>query len=215
MKKFLIILTIIFMQTASFADEEIIKLINIKIQEIGEFKEPSKYPPGMEDQLMKGCTSWRCIADKSAKKMGSIFKRTDKYNQKNPGNQIYGMAHFEIFYLNKLKQSESDLKKFKEYWPDKVFKGKTIASLIKTNESRKTMRSALGIDINATTEEALEIYWTLGDFLQRGAVIKKGKVDKSLKKRQKIISEFKGTVGKLKRKIENQDLEKIIEYLES
>ena len=63
------------------------------------------------------------------------------------------------------------------HFDDEVYKipslkGKTIASLIKTNESRKTMRSALGIDINATTEEALEIYWTLGDFLNQGEIKK-------------------------------------------
>ena len=48
------------------------------------------------------------------------------------------------------------------------------------------MRAALGIDINASPEEAINIYWTLADFLQKGNV-EKIKVDKSLKKRQKII----------------------------
>ena len=212
MKKIILIFVIIFIPTSTFADQYIINLINTKLSELGEFQEPSKYPKGFEEKHMKGCKSWKCISDKSAKDMGLIFKRPDSYNQKNPGNQIYGMAYFEIFYLNKLKKNKSNLEKFKAKWPEKIIKGNEIASLIKTNESRKTMRAALGIDIKDSPEEAINIYWTLADFLQKGNV-EKVKVDKSLKKRQRIISDFKNSLGQLKRKIEKQDLLRITEYL--
>ena len=212
MKKIILIFVIIFIPTSTFADQYIINLINTKLSELGEFQEPSKYPKGFEEKHMKGCKSWKCISDKSAKDMGLIFKRPDFYNQKNPGNQIYGMAYFEIFYQNKLKKNKSNLEKFKAEWPEKIIKGKEIASLIKTNESRKTMRAALGIDIKASPEEAINIYWTLADFLQKGNV-EKVKVDKSLKKRQRIISDFKNSLGQLKRKLEKQDLLRITEYL--
>ena len=99
MKKLILIFIIFFIQTASFANQDIINLINSKLNELGEFKEPTKYPKGFEEKHFKGCKSWKCISDKSANAMGLIFKRTDSYNQKNPGNQIYGMAYFEIFYL--------------------------------------------------------------------------------------------------------------------
>ena len=213
MKKIIIIFLIIFYPTASFANQDIINLINTKLIELGEFQEPTKYPKGFEEKHMKGCKSWKCISDKSAKQMGLIFKRPDSYNQKNPGNQIYGMAYFEIFYLNKLKKNQSNLEKFKAEWPKKIVNGTKIASLIKTNESRKTMRAALGIDIKASPEEAINIYWTLADFLQKGNV-EKVKVDESLKKRQRVISNFKNSLGQLKRKIEKQDLLRIMEYLE-
>ena len=213
MKKIILIFVIIFIPTSTFADQYIINLINTKLSELGEFQEPSKYPKGFEEKHMRGCKSWTCISNKSSKEMGLIFKRIDSYNQKNPGNQIYGMAYFEIFYLNKLKKNKSNLEKFKAEWPEKIIKGKEIASLIKTNESRKTMRAALGIDIKASPEEAINIYWTLADFLQKGNV-EKVKVDKSLKKRQRIISDFKNSLGQLKRKIEKQDLLRILEYLE-
>ena len=213
MKKIILIFVIIFIPTSTFADEDIINLINTKLSELGEFQEPSKYPKGFEEKHMKGCKSWKCISDKSAKEMGKIFKRSDSYNQRNPGNQIYGMAYFEIFYQNKLKKNQSSLKKFKAEWPEKIVEGKKIASLIKTNESRKTMRAALGIDIKASPEEAINIYWTLADFLQKGNV-EKVKVDKSLKKRQRIISDFKNSLGQLKRKIEKQELARIVEYLQ-
>ena len=213
MKKLILIFIIFFIPTVSFANQDLINLINSKLNELGEFKEPTKYPKGFEEKHFKGCKSWKCISDKSANAMGLIFKRTDSYNQKNPGNQIYGMAYFEIFYLNKLKKNKSNLEKFKAEWPEKIIKGNEIASLIKTNESRKTMRAAIGIDITVSSEDAINIYWTLADFLQKGNV-EKVKVDKSLKKRQRIISDFKNSLGQLKRKIEKQDLLRIIEYLE-
>ena len=213
MKKIILIFIIVFIPTLSFANQDIINLINTKLSELGEFQKPKNYPKGFEEKHMTGCISWKCISDKSATEMGKIFKRSDSYNQRNPGNQIYGMAYFEIFYQNKLKKNQSSLKKFKSEWPEKIVKGKKIASLIKTNESRKTMRASLGIDIKASPEEAINIYWTLADFLQKGNV-EKVKVDKSLKKRQRIISDFKNSLGQLKRKIEKQDFLRIIKYLE-
>ena len=213
MKKIILIFIIVILPTASFSNQDIINLINTKLSELGEFEEPTKYPKGFEEKHMKGCKSWKCISDKSTKEMGLIFKRIDSYNQKNPGNQIYGMAYFEIFYLNKLKKNQSDLEKFKAEWPKKIVNGKKIASLIKTNESRKTMRAALGIDIKASPEEAINTYWTLADFLQKGNV-EKVKVDESLKKRQRVISNFKNSLGRLKRKIEKQDLSRIMGYLQ-
>ena len=213
MKKIILIFIIVFFPTVSFSNQDIINLINTKLSELGEFQELTKYPKGFEEKHMKGCKSWKCISDKSANAMGLIFKRTDFYNQKNPGNQIYGMAYFEIFYLNKLKKNRSALEKFKAEWPKKIVNGKKIASLIKTNESRKTMRAALGIDIKASPEEAINTYWTLADFLQKGNV-EKVKVDESLKKRQRVISNFKNSLGQLKRKIEKKDLLRIMEYLQ-
>ena len=213
MKKFILIFIIVFLPTTSFANQDIINLINTKLSELGEFKEPTKYPKGFEEKHFKGCKSWKCISDKSANAMGLIFKQRDSYNQKNPGNQIYGMAYVEIFYLNKLKKNQSALEKFKAEWPKKIVNGKKIASLIKTNESRKMMRAALGIDIKVSPEEAINTYWTLADFLQKGNV-EKVKVDESLKKRQRVISNFKNSLGRLKRKIEKQDLSRIMEYLQ-
>ena len=76
------------------------------------------------------------------------------------------------------------------------------------------MRAAIGIDITVSSEDAINIYWTLADFLQKGNV-EKVKVDKSLKKRLRVISDFKNSVGQLKRKIEKQELTRILEYLQS
>ena len=44
--------------------------------------------------------------------------------------------------------------------------------------------------------------------------VEKVKVDESLKKRQRVISNFKNSLGQFKRKIEKKDLLRIMEYLQ-
>ena len=195
--------------------EKIINLINIKIAELGEFVEPSSYPKGLLETTAKKCKSDKfiCIQDKAANEMSLRFKRTNKYNLKNPGNQIYAMALYEIYYLQRLKKTKKKIIKFKEKWPEKLAEGKTIKSLINMNESRKTMRNALGMTLETSIEDALLTYWTLADFLQLGEV-KTKKVDQSLIKRKKLLARYKKAVGKLKSKIEKQELEEIYKYLE-
>jgi hypothetical protein len=195
--------------------EKIINLINNKIAKLGEFVEPSSYPKGFLETTAKRCKSNKfiCIQDKAAKEMSLRFKRSNKYNLRNPGNQIYAMALYEIYYLNRLKKTKKKIIKFKEKWPEKIVKGKTIKSLISMNESRETMRNALGMTLETSIEDALLTYWTLADFLQRGEV-KTKKIDQSLIKRQKLLARYKKAVGKLKRKIEKQELEEVYKYLE-
>ena len=48
------------------------------------------------------------------------------------------------------------------------------------------MRSSLGMDLQISTEKAMENYWTLGDFLNQGEN-KKNKIDKEIKKRKKLL----------------------------
>ena len=202
----------------SVSDEknEIIKLVNIKLKEIGEFQEPKNYPEGFLKSTAKKCKNKKfyCIQQKAVKEMSLRFKRSKKYNLKNPGNQIYAMAHFEIFYLNKLRKEKENIEKFKKNWPEKKVKAKNIASLIKLNESRKIMREALGMNLQTNIDVALDTYWTIADFLQQGD-IKEHKVDKNLISRGKLLDEYKSTVNKLKRTLESQKLIQIYDYLES
>lgn len=215
MKKFFLIIFICIFSNVSLADEKLINLINEKLTEIGEFKEPKKYPAGFLKTTAKRCKDLKfiCIQDKAVKEMSLRFKRTDRYNDKNPGNQVYAMAHFELFFMNKLLKERNSLKKFKENWPDKKINADKVVSLIKLNESRKMMRNALGMNMNNSIEEVIDTYWTLGDFLQSGK-IKVEKVDKDLLKRKRILSEYKSMVSSLKRNLETQDLQRAYKFLE-
>ena len=212
---FLLILFICSLSNVSFADEKLIKLINEKLTEIGEFKEPTKYPEGFLKTTAKRCKDLKfiCVQDKAVKEMSLRFQRSDRYNDKNPGNQVYAMAHFELFFMNKLREERNSLKKFKENWPEKKLNTDEVISLIKLNETRKMMRNALGMNMNNSIEEVIDTYWTLGDFLQLGE-IKVEKVDKDLLKRKRVLSEYKSIVSSLKRNLETQNLQKAYEFLE-
>ena len=172
-------------------DKEIIKQVKL----LGKFEEPKTYPAGFQDKFLTGCKTWICLNKKTAKEMSIIFKRSEKYNLRNPGNQIRGMALYEIFYLNSLKQNEKKINEFLENWPKENKNADDVIRMIRLNKSREKMRNALGIDLNTSVEDAIEIYWVMASFLDLG-VAKKQKISKDLKLRKQFLAEYKQTISK-------------------
>lgn len=183
-----------------------------RIKELGSFEEPKKYPEDMKKMLSKGCNTFSCITDKATQKMSLIFDRKGDYLLKNPGSQLYGMALFELFYQKRLKDNEKKIKEFMNSWEDKKKYKYEIVSLMKLNEARKKMRSSLGMDLNTKTEEAIENFWLMGDFIEQGK-IKKHKVSKAIKKREKLLTQYKKTISifnsEIKKKKEKEFYAKI------
>ena len=66
------------------------------------------------------------------------------------------------------------------------------------------MRKALGMDLNTSTEDAMERYWVMGDFLERGE-IKKQKISNDIKKRGLLLAKYKKAVNNFKSSIKNQE----------
>lgn len=179
-------------KTKNYLDQEILDQVKL----LGNFKEPERYPNGFEEMfLKKGCKTWHCLTQKAAKKMSIIFKRSEKYNLRYPGNQIRGMALYEIFYLNTLKKNEKKINEFIENWPEKNENAKEVINMVRLNKSREKMRSALGMDLNTSVEDALEVYWIMSEFLDLG-VTKKQRISKDLKSRKKFLAEYKSTISK-------------------
>ena len=179
-------------KTKNQLEQEILDQVKL----LGKFKEPTRYPPGFGEMfLKKGCKSWYCLTKRAAKKMSKIFKRSEKYNLRYPGNQIRGMALYEIFYLNTLKKNEKKINEFIENWPEENKNAKQVINMVRLNKSREKMRNALGMDLNTSVEDALEIYWIMSEFLDLG-VVKKQKISKDLKSRKKFLSEYKSTILK-------------------
>ena len=179
-------------KTKNQLEQEILEQVKL----LGKFKEPERYPKGFEEMFLKeGCKTWHCLTKKAAKKMSLIFKRTEKYNLRYPGNQIRGMALYEIFYLNTLKQNEKKINEFLENWPKENKNADDVIRMIRLNKSREKMRTALGMDLNTSVEDALEIYWVMASFLDLG-VAKKQKISKDLKLRKKFLAEYKQTISK-------------------
>ena len=176
--------------------DDLEKEILEQVKLLGKFEEPKNYPSGFKEMfLKKGCKTWNCLSKKTSIEMSKIFKRSEEYNLKNPGNQIRGMALYEIFYLNTLKKNEKKINKFLENWPKKTKNSKNVISMIKLNKSREKMRSALGMDLNTSVEDAIEIYWLMSEFLDLG-VTKEQEISKDLKLRKKYLTEYKQIVSK-------------------
>ncbi len=179
-----------------------------EINKLGIFSEPSKYPEGMLEFFGTACKNFTCRADKATKKMALTFKRSKLSHQRNPGQQLYALAMFELFYLNELKKKKKRIEKFLLAWPEKNKYGKEVISLIKLNRSKEKMRKSLGMDLNTSIEEAMERYWIMGDFLQKGE-IKKEKISKDIKKREKLLAKYKKAVNKFNSALKNKEDEEL------
>lgn len=183
-----------------------------KVKELGKFSEPKSYPAGMQKLFQTGCNAFSCTADNLTKDMLSRFSRKGVYLEKYPGTQLHAMAMFEVFYQKKLKDGEDKIEGFISTINEKKKNKKDIVSLIKLNEARKKMRSSLGMSLELNPEEAMENYWLMGDFLNAGE-IKKNKVSSDIKKRKKIIREYKKIVSELKLQITKEKEKKFYDKI--
>ena len=66
------------------------------------------------------------------------------------------------------------------------------------------MRKALGIPMDESPEVAIKKFWTLGEFLNLGKPVKLAKVDPELKKRKKLINDYKVEIATLKKKLQTE-----------
>jgi len=189
------------------------ELVLERINELGKFENPEKFPKGMGDILRSGCTGFTCAADKATQEMAKSFKRKGLYLERNPGTQLYAMAMFEMFYQKQLKENEDKIQEFIETIDDKRKNSDKVVSLLKLNDSRKKMRAALGMTLDNKTEEVIENFWIMGDFVEAGS-IKKQNVSKDLKKRKDILDDYQKVINNFKTEIKKKEDEKFYEQIE-
>ena len=190
-------------------DDTVLKEVKL----LGSFKEPERYPESFKEEFFKGCKKFSCIGRKSTENMSKVFAKSQKYNLKNPGNQIKGMALFEIYYLNVLRKNEKKIDIFLENWPTEKKKTKEIIKLIKLNKSREKMRNALGMDLNTSVEDAIEIYSIMANFLNMGTP-KEQKISKELKLRNKFLEDYKSVVSKFNSQFKSYENENLYDQIE-
>ena len=192
-------------------EKEIIKQISL----LGKFEEPKKYPSGFIEKFLKrGCITWSCLNKKTSKEMSLIFKRTESYNLKNPGSQIRGMALFEIFYLNTLKNNESKIDDFLKSWPEENKNSDAVIRMIKLNKSREKMRVALGMDLTTPIEEVLNNYWVMSEFLDLGTP-KKQKISNDIIERKKFLENYKKQVNNLNSLLKKNKDNQMYDYIKN
>ena len=183
-----------------------------QVKALGTFTEPAYYPEGMIKLFGSACKKFNCRAKKATQKMTITFKKKGTYHQRHPGAQLYALAMFELFYQQELKTKQKKVEEFIAGWPDKRKYGMTVVSLIKLNKTREQMRKALGMDLNTSIEEAMERYWLMADFLEKGE-IKKQKVSKDIKKRRVLLAKYKKAVLDFKSSIEKQEDEELYDKI--
>ena len=185
-------------------------------EDIEELGKPKKldykdYPLTLQKELKKEKHSFHAQAEKAGKTLYKTFARGPQYGQRHPGKMIKGMAMYEIFYAEKLYKAKDALTRYDNDWSkpkEKIFKFKDnadIDSLIGMNKGRKNMRNALGIKIEETPEQAIQKFWTLGEFLDLGKPKTLEKHNVEIKKRKKLINDYKVEIAALKKTLEEEE----------
>ena len=82
-------------------------------------------------------------------------------------------------------------------------------------EGQKSMREALGMNLETSSQVAIKKFWLLGEFLDLGTGVKNKKLSRDLKKRQQLPADYKQQISKLKNKLkddeEDEENEKSVE----
>lgn len=187
------------------------------IADLGTLSVITDLPEGMLKKLGKGCKAFDCRTQKAAQIMSQSFKRGENYNSRHPDNMIKAMAYFELFYMGQLKKKNKLLEKYKKNYKKKdqlkglqkllfITSGKSLKGLIKVNEGRKSMREALGMNIELDPTTAIKRFWYLGELLSLGE-LEKVKVSKEMKERAEIVKRYQKVMNQVKKKIEEDKKE--------
>jgi hypothetical protein len=201
MKKIIIYILIIFLNlniaNSNERSEKEIKLgvFLDDLNDIGSFEKIDFSPEGM---FPKTATSFHKKQTIANKKFIKIFITQKGLMEKYTDRVILGMAYFEYFYMQQLKDSEKSLKKFKEKYPNVgASTKKDLRKLYGLSKAKKSMREALGITLNDTPEAAIKRYYTLYKLLNQ-AEITTIKISKEEKKLIKIHNKISKNISKLK-----------------
>ena len=194
-------------------DKDLEKITLEKIEELGkpiQFDD-TYYTKGMIEEFKSCSNSFKCRGDKAGQELFKTFNKSKSYGQKNPGKMIKAMAMYEVFYASKLWYARKNLERYKNDDYGNIFfpkenDEKEIRSLIGMHKGRKAMRSALGMNSETPTKEAIKKFWLLGEFLDLGTGVNKEKLAKDLKKRQELLEAYKLEIVNLKKKLQ-EDLE--------
>ena len=193
-------------------DKDKEKITLEKIEELGQIIkfDDTYFTDGMIKEFGRGCNnSFKCKGQRAGQFLSKTFSRSKSYGQKNPGKMIKAMAMFEVFYASKLWYARKSIERYKEnnykkgLFSRKKKDEKEIRSLFGINKGRKSMREALGMNLETPPKEAIKKFWLLGEFLDLGTGVNNKKLAKDLKERQKLLEAYRAEIGSLKKKLQN------------
>ena len=195
----------IFQKNKDKKDKDKEEITLEKIEELGQLikLDDTYFTDGMIKEFGRGCNnSFKCKGQRAGGYLSKTFSRSKSYGQKNPGKMIKAMAMFEVFYASKLWYARKSVERYKENNYKKKDE-KEIRSLFGINKGRKSMREALGMNLETPAKEAIKKFWLLGEFLDLGTGVNNKKLAKDLKERQKLLEAYRVEIGSLKKKLQN------------
>ena len=213
MKIIFLIIIFIFINSNSFTAErselEIKNKVFLEdIEEFGKFEPIDLAPNGMfenkYDQFVK-------MHQYSQKKLGLIFVKQKGLMDKYPENLMLGMGYFEFFYMAQLEENLKDIEKYQRDYPDvKNYTRKAVQKVYGLNKARKSMREALGFDLNDDVQDVLKTYFVLSKLFAKGEKITNtlSREEKQNYNSHKKLSE---NIGKIRSLVEEKSEQRIEE----
>ena len=212
MKKILAIAVLgLLFSNSIFAKERSEKEIKMGVfledlKSIGTFKKIDDVPAGLFD---KQYDSFHSRALYSLTQIGLIFVKQKGLLEKYPSRMMKGMAYFEFFYQQQLKDYKRSILRFESDYP--TFDQATITNVKKLyslNKARKSMREALGLSLDDDIQKVLNTQNTMHKLFEQSTV-SKNKLTKEEKKLIKLDKNINKEIGKAKSLVEKR-LEKRI-----
>ena len=207
MKKIVIYILLIFLNlniaNSNERSEKEIKLgvFLDDLNDIGSFEKIDFSPIGMFPETATGFHKKQTIANK---KFIKIFITQKGLMEKYTDRVILGMAYFEYFYMQQLKENKKSLEVFQAKYPNvNAATKRNVKKLYGLNKAKKSMREALGLSLNDSPEVAIKRYYTLYKLLNQ-AVVKTIKISKEDKKSIKIHNKISKNISKLNSLIEDK-----------
>ena len=200
-----IIFNILLIVYSSYVFAKPDKIFLEDLNSFGKFIEVENFP----EKMFEGDNNitFKQKAKTAMKKVAYYFVTKKSSLKKYPQNMMKAMAYFEIFYLQKLKETEDSIERFKSKDP---FNNDLIKlnSLMSLNKARKSMRSAVGLSLKDEPEEAIKRFWIMNEYLSEGKV-KTNSIDNEITKKSKELTKFKTNITSLKNILQKRIEERI------
>ena len=176
-------------------EESKIGVFREDLKSIGTFEKIEKIPKDLFDKKYNTFHSRQLY---SLSQIGNIFVKQKGLLEKYPERMMKGMAYFEFFYQQQLKDNENTIRRFNVNYPS--WDANTNASMRKLyslNKARKSMRNALGYSLEDDVYTVLLGYDTMYKLFKQSAT-SKNKLSKNEKKLNKFHQEISKQIGKAK-----------------
>lgn len=174
--------------------------------EFGSFKEIDLAPEGL---FQKKHSQFIQMSKYSQERLGTIFVTQKNLMDKYPENLMKGMAYFEFFYMQQLKDNQKDIKKYIESYPNvKNHTRKSVQKIYGLNKARKSMRKALGFTLEDDLQDVLLSYTTLAKLFSKGdkITLKLNSDEKKVYNTHKKLTEY---ISKIKSLVEEKNEQRI------